>query len=321
MPPSITAPRAAEPGTSRVPAPFAEVVEVADGVHAYLQPPGGWCLNNAGILVSEGESALVDTAATEARARHLRASALALNPAAPRAVVTTHFHGDHAFGNYLFPEALVVGHERTRTEMVAAGLHLTGLWPDVEWGGIELAPPALTFRDGLTLHIGSLRAELEHVGPAHTSNDTVVWLPRQKVLFTGDLVMNGVTPFCLMGSIAGSLAALDRLRAFGATTVVPGHGAVSGPEVFDVVEGYLRHVQRVAAEGHAAGLTPAQAAAEAGPGPYGGLLDAERLVPNLHRAYAELDGAGPEDPLPMPVMETALGEMIAYHGGPPCCLA
>ncbi|MFJ4873426.1 MBL fold metallo-hydrolase [Streptomyces sp. NPDC088757] len=321
MPPSITAPRAAGPGTIRETAPFAEVVEVADGVHAYLQPPGGWCLNNAGILVSEGESALVDTAATEARARHLRGSALALNPTAPRAVVTTHFHGDHAFGNHLFPEALVIGHERTRTEMIAAGLHLTGLWPDVEWGDIELAPPALTYRDGLTLHIGALRAELEHVGPAHTSNDTVVWLPRQKVLFTGDLVMNGVTPFCLMGSIAGSLAALDRLRAFGATTVVPGHGAVAGPEVFDAVEAYLRHVRRLAAEGRAAGLTPAQTAAEHGPGPYADLLDAERLVPNLHRAYAELDGVGPDDPLPMPTMEKALGEMIAYHGGPPCCLA
>jgi cyclase len=306
----------------QAPAPPGRATEVAPGVHAYLQPPGGWCLNNAGIIVSGGESALVDTAATDSRARHLRTTALALNGAsAPRTVVNTHFHGDHAFGNHLFPEALVIGHERTRSEMIAAGLHLTGLWPDVDWGHIELAPPTLTFTDRLTLHIGSVRAELEHIGPAHTSNDTVVWLPEQKVLFTGDLIMNGVTPFCLMGSIAGSLAALERLRAFGATTIVPGHGPVAGPEVFEQTEGYLRLVQQLAREGHRAGRTPVETARGAALGPYGQLLDSERLVPNLHRAYAELDGTPAADRLPMPVMQTALGEMIEYHGRLPCCLA
>ncbi|MFJ5999429.1 MBL fold metallo-hydrolase [Streptomyces sp. NPDC092370] len=302
--------------------PPARAAEVADGVHVFVQPPGGWCLNNAGVIVSEGQSVLVDTAATESRARALRETALRLNPAAPKAVVNSHFHGDHAFGNFLFPEALVIGHERTRSEMIAAGLHLTGLWPDVDWGAIELVPPTVTYRDALTLHVGSVRAEVVHVGPrAHTSNDSVVWLPEQRVLFTGDLVMAGVSPFCLMGSIAGSLAALERLRAFGATTVVPGHGPVSGPEVFDTVEGYLRLVRELAEQGRAAGLTPAETAREADLGPYAGLLDPERLVPNLHRAFAELAGTGAAEPLPMPVMQTALREMIEYNGGLPRCLA
>ncbi|MDX2680465.1 MBL fold metallo-hydrolase [Streptomyces sp. NY05-11A] len=306
-----------------VPAPLSDrTTEVADGVHAFVQPPGGWCLNNAGVIVSEGRSALVDTVATESRARALRRAALRLTPAAPQAVVNTHFHGDHAFGNFLFPEALVVGHERTRSEMIASGLHLTGLWPAVDWGTLTLVPPALTFRDALTLHVGSVRAEVVHVGPrAHTSNDSVVWLPEQKVLFTGDLVMSGVTPFFLMGSLAGSLAALERLRAFGATTVVPGHGPVCGPEVFDTVEGYLRRVGELATQGRAAGLTPVETAWEADLGPYADLLDSERLVPNLHRAYAELAGTRAAEALPMPVMEKALGEMIEYHGRPPHCLA
>ncbi|MER5294944.1 MBL fold metallo-hydrolase [Streptomyces pharetrae] len=302
--------------------PPARAAEIADGVHAFVQPPGGWCLNNAGVIVCEGQSVLVDTAATESRARALREAALRLNPAAPKAVVNSHFHGDHAFGNFLFPEALVIGHERTRSEMIAAGLHLTGLWPDVDWGAIELVPPTVTYHDALTLHVGSVRAEVVHVGPrAHTSNDSVVWLPEQRVLFTGDLVMAGVTPFCLMGSIAGSLAALERLRAFGATTVVPGHGPVSGPEVFDTVEGYLLLVRELAEQGRAAGLTPAETAREADLGPYAGLLDPERLVPNLHRAFAELAGTGAAEPLPMPVMERALREMIDYNGGLPRCLA
>ncbi|RLV08835.1 MBL fold metallo-hydrolase [Streptomyces griseocarneus] len=293
--------------------------EVAEGVFAYVQPDGGWCLNNAGLIVApDGTSALVDTAATEARARALRTAVLSVAPQAPRTLVNTHFHGDHAFGNFVFPEALVVGHERTRTEMLGAGLHLTGLWPDVCWGDIELVPPALTFADRLTLHVGDVTAELLHLGPAHTSNDTVVWLPERRVLFAGDLVMNGATPFVPMGSVSGSLDALDTLRKLGPVTVVPGHGPVGGPGLLDDAEEYLRYVRDLAREGTAAGLGPVEIARGADLGAYGRWLDSERLVPNLHRAILEERGAAPGSPVDM----TALfGEMIEFHGGVPACHA
>ena len=54
------------------------------------------------------------------------------------------------------------------------------------------------------------------MGPAHTTNDVAAWLPDERMLFAGDLVFNGGTPFVVMGSVAGSLAALDRLAALGA---------------------------------------------------------------------------------------------------------
>ncbi|WP_405759384.1 MULTISPECIES: MBL fold metallo-hydrolase [unclassified Streptomyces] len=292
---------------------------MGDGVHAYVQPAGGWCLNNAGILVDGGHSALVDTAATESRARRLRGAVLRLAGRAPRALVNTHFHGDHTYGNFVFPEALTIGHERTRTMVRAAGLHMAGLWPDVCWGDIEITPPELTFRDRTTLHVGSIRAELIHIGPAaHTTDDTVVWLPDQGVLFTGDIVMNGVTPFCVMGSVAGSLRALDRLRELGATTVVPGHGPVGGPELLDANAEYLRWVQCLAREGSAAGLTPLELARATGPGPYAELLDTERLLPNLHRGYAEEQGLPEGSPLDIGAL---FQEMTEFHGRPLECHA
>ncbi|MFF3863569.1 MBL fold metallo-hydrolase [Streptomyces sp. NPDC002209] len=295
------------------------VIEVAEGVHAYVQPEGGWCLNNAGILTDGGHSALVDTAATENRARQLRRAALRLAPRPPRAVVNTHFHGDHTYGNFVFPEALTIGHERTRAMVRAAGLHMAGLWPDVCWGDIEVTPPELTFQDRTTLHVGDIRAELVHIGPAaHTTDDTIVWLPDQGVLFTGDLVMNGVTPFCVMGSVAGSLRALDRLRALGATTVVPGHGPVGGPELLDANEAYLRWIQRLAREGAAAGATPLELARATDLGPYADLLDTERLLPNLHRGYAEEQGLPEGSPLDVGAL---FQEMTMYHGRPSQCLA
>ncbi|WP_043667128.1 MBL fold metallo-hydrolase [Streptomyces xylophagus] len=292
--------------------------EVADGIFAHLQPDGGWCLNNAGLIVSGGRSALVDTAATEARARALREAVLGVTPIPPRTVINTHSHGDHTFGNFLFPEAVVVGSERTRTEMDTVGLHLTGLWPEVCWGGVEVVLPEVTFRERLTLHIGGTTAELLCLGPAHTAADTVVWLPAQRVLFTGDLVMSGVTPFCPMGSVAGSVEAIAVLRSLGARTVVTGHGPVGGTEVLDSAEGYLRLVQRLAREGAAAGLTPLETAQEADLGPYGEWIDAERLVPNLHRAYAEERGQAVGDAAEMPAL---FAEMVEFHGGLPACHA
>ncbi|QHF97362.1 MBL fold metallo-hydrolase [Streptomyces sp. NHF165] len=311
----------AGPADAVVPGAPARFTELADGVFGYVQPDGGWCLNNAGLLVAGGESVLIDTVATEARARRLRALALRLAPAAPRLLVNTHFHGDHTFGNFLFPEATVVAHAHAREDVLRAGLHLTGLWPEVRWGDLRVVPPSVTYRDRMTLHIGGadgFPVELLHPGPAHTTGDTVVWLPEQRVVFTGDLVMSRVTPFCVMGSVSGSLKALETLRSLGAETVVPGHGPVGGPELLDADEGYLRRLQRLATAGLATGLPPAHLAHDPAPGPYADLLDTERLLPNLHRAYAEARGAPPGAPLDIPAL---FHEMTEHHGGAPACYA
>lgn len=160
--------------------------------------------------------------------------------------------------------------------------------------------------------------ELIDVGPAHTTHDVVAWIPERRVLFCGDVAWAGVTPFCLMGSIEGSLAALATLRALDAGRIVPGHGPVAGPEVLDDTEEYLRWLQRTALAGHEAGRTPLETARATDLGPFAKLLDAERLVGNLHRAYAELDGRprGFELDVVGPFQE-----MAAYHGRMPDCHA
>ncbi|MFE2856453.1 MBL fold metallo-hydrolase [Streptomyces lavendulae] len=297
----------------------ARLHEIAEDVHAYIQPDGGWCLNNAGLITAGGRPLLIDTAATEARAGALKEAVARVTAQAPRFLVNTHPHGDHTFGNRLFAdEAVIIAHEATRAEMDLAGLHLTGLWPDVCWGEIDVELPSLTFRESTTLHLGDVRAELLHLGTAHTTNDTVVWLPGQRVLFTGDIVMSGATPFCLTGSISGSLDVIGKLRALGPLTVVSGHGPVGGTELLDSTEGYLRHVQELAAAGIAAGLTPLETARDADLGPYAGLLDSERLVPNLHRAFAEARGAAPGHHLDIGEL---FSEMVEFHGGLPACAA
>jgi cyclase len=292
--------------------------EIADGVHVFLQPNGGWCLSNAGLLAIESRPVLIDTAATEARAVLLRSLSAKVTADPPGMIINTHSHGDHTFGNFVFPEALVVGHERTRLEVKAAGLHLTRLWPEVTWGSVEIVPPQVTFPERLTIQLGDHYLEARSFGPAHSGRDTIVWLPRQRVLFAGDLLMSGVTPFVLTGSVLGLRSAVAELRRFDAVTVVPGHGPVGGRELLDITERYLDWLLSLAREAIAADLTPVQAAREADLGEFAGLLDSERLVPNLYRACRELRGAEPGTLAEVDMMFAA---MVEFHGRIPECHA
>src|SRR6185503_256731 len=141
-----------------------------------------------------------------------RAAIGSVTPHPTRTVINTHHHGDHTQGNGVFPESVIIGHDECRTEMIETGLLLTHLWTDVEWGDIEIVPPGVTFADRLTVYVGELRVELIHIGPAHTTNDVVAWVPEHGVLCAGDVVFDTAMPFVLMGSVAGTLTALDRLR-------------------------------------------------------------------------------------------------------------
>jgi len=296
------------------------MVEVADGVYAYVQLPGGWCVSNSGVVAGPDGALVIDTLATESRATRLVEAVDALRPGPARTLVNTHHHGDHHFGNHVFgPAAVVIAHELARTEMAEAGLALTTLWPDLEWGEVRVTLPSVTFTDRLTIYNGQRRAELIHVGPAHTTNDVVVWLPDDEVLFAGDVVLSGATPFVLMGSVRGSLDAVATLSRLGARTVVCGHGPVAGPEVFEQTLAYLRWIERLAAEGATHGLSPLELAREADLGEFGELLDPERIVGNLHRAYAELDSGELGRPLDVVAI---FCEMVAYNDGRlPTCLA
>lgn len=306
--------------------PPPSIEEVSAGVFGYVQLDGSWGLNNTGFVVGAESVLVVDTCFTERRSRWFREAVERTAPGkALRTLVNTHHHGDHTHGNWVFlPEATIVGHERCREEVIAAGIGTTALFPDVEWGEIRIAPPEVTFEERLTLWVDDadgegLRIELIYMGPAHTTNDIVVWIPERRVLFSGDLVFNGGTPFAMMGSVAGWLEALARMRALGAETIVPGHGAVCGREAFADQIDYLQWLQEVAKKGFEADAGPLDVAREADLGIFAEWLDPERLVGNLHRAYSELRGEPRGTAM---ALGAVMPEMIAYNGGQmPRCLA
>ena len=296
------------------------VEEVSPGIYAYIQLDGSWGLNNTGFITGADAVSVVDTCFTEARTRAFLSSIASVTELPVRTLVNTHHHGDHTHGNFLLPEASIVGHELCRQTVIDTGLHtLHPLFPGVVWGKLELAPPFITFQDRLDLYVDGLKLELHYMGPAHTTNDVVVWIPDRRLLFTGDLVFNGGTPFVAMGSISGSLAAVERLRQFDAEVIVPGHGPVCGPEVIDDIEAYLTFVQETARETFSSGLSPLGAAQQTDLGRFADWHDTERIAGNLHRAYSELRG----EPLGTVLdLGPIASDMVTLNGGEPVrCLA
>ena len=296
------------------------VEEVSPGIYAYIQLDGTWGLNNTGFITGNDAVSVVDTCFTEARTRSFLSAIANVTELPIRTLVNTHHHGDHTHGNFLLPAASIVGHELCRQTVIDTGIHaLRPLFPNVVWGDLELAPPFITFQERLDLYVDDLKLELHFMGPAHTTNDVVVWLPERRLLFTGDLAFNGGTPFVAMGSISGSLIALERLRQFDAGTIVPGHGPVCGPEVMDGMEAYLRFVQDTAKAAFDSGLTPLEAARQTELGRFSEWHDSERLAGNMHRAYSELRGEPAGTVLDLgPIAD----DMVAFNGGRPVrCLA
>ena len=228
------------------------VEEVAEGVFGYIQPDGTWMINNTGFIAARDGVSAIDACSTERRTRAFLTAISGVTRAPVRTLVNTHHHPDHTAGNGLFtrrPSSPTSGAGRNAR---CSGLpHNSGVWTDTDYGDLELTLPFLTFADRLTLWADDLRCELLFAGgPAHTTNDIVVWIPERSVLFCGDLLFNGGTPFLLSGSVLGAIDVLENfLRPLGARTIVPGHGPVGGPELIEPVLGYLRFIADLAARG------------------------------------------------------------------------
>ncbi len=291
-----------------------ELIEVADRVFAYIQPDGTWYINNTGFVVGDESVISIDACSTERRTRAYRDRIASVTPAPVTTLVNTHHHGDHTYGNFVFSPATIVAQENCRAEMLAYGFPgNTGVWEPVDWGEVKVAPPTLTFTDRVRLWSGDRPVEVSYVGQAaHTSNDSLVWLPGQEVLFCGDLLFNGGTPFLLMGSVRGAIDVLTSVVApIPARVIVPGHGAPCDHELIATVVGYLEFVLDTARQGIEAGLAPLDLARQTDLGRYDGWLDRERIVGNLHRAYADLGARDGVDLL------AALKDMVTFNGGQP----
>jgi glyoxylase-like metal-dependent hydrolase (beta-lactamase superfamily II) len=291
--------------------------EIGDGLYAYLQPDGGWGWSNAGLVVDGESTLLIDTLYDLALTERMLASMRRAVTAAARidTLVNTHANGDHCYGNRLVGGARIVASERTATEMselppaaMAAlleqapamgelGAFFIECFGAFDFKGIELALPQQTFNGELSLRVGAKQLQLIEVGPAHTRGDTLVHLPAQRVLFTGDILFSGAHPIAWAGPISNWIAACERILAMDVEVIVPGHGPVSEPAAVRELQAYFEYLYEQARSCHGEGMTPLQAARAIATDRFADWGERERLVVNIANVYSELSGEDPPNPL------------------------
>jgi cyclase len=294
-PPAAT-PGGRPPPLHRGPARFqGGLAEVGPGIHAWLQPNGLLGESNAGLVIGDGQSLLVDTLWDPPLTRRMLAAMAPLTTRAPiKTLVNTHSDGDHWWGNQEVAAAQIVAGEAAAAVMakqspaemkrfgrLAVALRLAGSLPfpyrrrgdlaviaayvraalaPFAFDEVRLVAPTRTFSGRLQLDVGGREVQLLEVGPAHTPGDVIVWVPDARVAIAADILFVGVTPLMWAGPLERWVAALERLLALGAERLVPGHGPVCGPdEVRRLIE-YWRWLDAAAGQRLDAGSSPAQAA-------------------------------------------------------------
>jgi cyclase len=254
--------------------------EIGDGCFAYLQPDGGWGWSNAGLVVGDGRSLLVDTLFDlDITARMLDSMADHTTRAPVDTVVNTHANGDHCYGNgevtRRFSDVEIVASTACADEMgdvapaMLAALNAApgdvgelfrSFFGEFNFDGIEIEPPTRTFDGSIEVEVAGRSVELIEVGPAHTRGDTLVHVPDAKTIYTGDILFIGGTPIVWAGPLSNWVAACDLMLAMDVETVVPGHGPITDKAGIVAVRDYLAMVDSEASGRFGAGIDAFEAA-------------------------------------------------------------
>lgn len=201
--------------------------ELGRGLYAYTAEGDP----NSGVIVGRDGVVVVDAQATPAMAAEVQTKIATVTDKKVNQIVLTHYHAVRVLGASGYPAHNIICSDATRDLIVERGQQdmdsEIGRFPRLFRGqaGIPgLTWPTHVFHQKMSLALGDREAQVIHVGRSHTAGDTAVWLPDEKVLFAGDIVEFGATPYCGDAHFADWPATLQRLRDLGAEKMVPGRG-------------------------------------------------------------------------------------------------
>lgn len=201
--------------------------ELADGVYAYTAEGDP----NAGVIVGDDGVMVVDPRATPVLAQELIDQIRTVTDKPIKYLLLTHYHAVRVLGASAYGAQSILASEPTRDLIVERGQQdfdsEVGRFPRL-FQAVESVPgltwPTLTFPREITVWMGSREVRIMHMGKGHTKGDTVAWLPKEKVLFSGDLVEYGATPYCGDSYLGEWPETLEALRGLKAEKLVPGRG-------------------------------------------------------------------------------------------------
>jgi glyoxylase-like metal-dependent hydrolase (beta-lactamase superfamily II) len=297
--------------------------DLGNRVYAWMVPNGSWGESNAGLVVGEGGSLLVDTLWDLNFTREmLQAMRPVIQDAPIRHLVNTHADGDHIWGNELLQDAEIImtkACDQEAREMKPAAMAMLGktgktlerlgigkakkvgkyfhnMVAPYDFKGIEVKVATRTFEGEMALEVEGREVRLIEVGPAHTRGDLIVYVPDAKTLFCGDILFAGCTPVLWAGPVENYISALDRILGMDVDVVVPGHGPVSDKGAVTQEKEYLEYLQHEVGRRFEAGMPAKDAAYDIALGDdfsqqaFSSMDSPERIMTNTHVIYRHLQG-------------------------------
>lgn len=292
-----------------VTSPLAHAIEVrfqpvAPGVYAFIGEKVGRTYDNEGLnaniglVVTPAGALLIDSGASVQGAQKIHAAVKKVTDQPVKWVINTGGQ-DHRWlgnGHFIAQGAEVIAHASGKADLLArGGDHLAALRPVLKEkldGTVPTLPTRWLTGSDETLNLGGTTIEVKHRGGAHTPGDLMVWLPQQRVVFSGDIVyvdrMLGVIPVSHTGRWLASFAALEALKP---ARIVPGHGEVcelpkAQAQTRDYLQALRTHMKQAVENGEDIGAAIKAFDAK----PWMGLLNATELHPgNASRTYLELE--------------------------------
>ncbi len=205
-------------------------------------------------------------------------------------VVNTDSHKERWAGNRFFPEATIVAHDLTWKEMkgysdtwlqrLIDSLKTSDPEMAADFENLEILLPHITFSRKMMLHFGERVLQVLHIG-GHTPGSSMVYDPRQSLLFAGDVVVKGVHPFLGQANSREWLEALVRIRKSRAERIVPGYGPVCDRESTREVSDYVRQLRSRARQLYNSGHSKAEIV--------GALADMAELFPLGEKTKEEFE--------------------------------
>ena len=249
---ALNAPALAQEGPPMVATQVSPSGWYVQGQSALGSPANQNFISNAGFIVTAQGVVVVDALGSPQLAQRLLGEIRKVTAQPVTHVIVTHYHADHIYGLQTFKAAgaRIIAHSAAREYLNSETARLR-----LQASRQELAPwidsdthlvQADEWLDAdKELSIGAVRLVLKHVGPSHTPEDMVVFLPQEKLLYAGDLVFRARIPFVGQADSRQWIKALDALLEFDTRVIVPGHGPLStaAREDMQLTRDYLLHLR------------------------------------------------------------------------------
>jgi glyoxylase-like metal-dependent hydrolase (beta-lactamase superfamily II) len=238
---------------------FIAVAGRAQGSPPHVIAPGVWFLTgdtngySNTVIIEMRDSLIVVDANYPGRAKELLGITKQLSPKPVRYVFDTHHHGDHAYGNSVWTDEMNRWEPKRWQEALPKR-------PDLQaTGETDVQRPQMSISgDKLVLNDGTREVDFLHFGWGHTRGDGYVWLPKERILATGDAAVNGPRNKLLDAYIENWPKALEKAIALGPEHVLPGHGDAGGIEILKGQRQFLIDLYLAVKAGVNAGAKPAE---------------------------------------------------------------